>query len=183
MEIEEWKPVLGFEGRYEASNLGNIKSLERAEFMPWKNATRVWKEKILSPNKKDNIYLFVVLYDGTGRVGGRQKYIHRLIYEAHHGKIPKGFIINHKDKDRTNNRESNLELITQRDNCLHGMIGRQKTSKYPGVHREARTGYWKAMARNGKKKVYIGKFDTEDLAYEAYKQYVSGIEVTPMAYI
>lgn len=172
MEIEYWKPVLGFGRRYEASNLGRIKSLERVEYMPWNGRTRVWKEKTLIPQNKDNVYLFVVLYDGTGRIGGKQRYIHRIVYEAHYGRIPNGFIVNHKDKDKTNNRADNLELITQRDNCLHGLLGRKKSSKYPGVHKESSTGYWKAMARNGKKKVYLGRFDNEELAYEAYKSYL-----------
>lgn len=181
--MEIWKPVLQYEGRYEVSNLGRVKALERDEFMPWNGGTRVFKEKILRQFEKDNDYIFIRLSDGGGHDTQKSKYTHRLVWAAFHGAIPRGFIVNHKDKDRKNNALSNLELITQRDNCLHGMIGRQKTSKYPGVHKEARTGYWKAMARNGKKKVYIGKFDTEDLAYEAYKRYVSEIEITPMAYI
>lgn len=101
------------------------------------------------------------------------RYIHRIVAEAFKGPIPKGFIINHKDRDRTNNNEDNIEIVSQRDNCLHYLRARKKTSKYPGVHREAATGNWKAMARVNGNKVYLGKFDNEDLAYQAYCNFLS----------
>jgi len=173
---EIWKPIKGYEGRYEVSNTGKVKSLERIEFMPWMGKNRVCKEKPMRIQQKDNIYLFVTLSDGGGRTTQKCRYVHRLVAEAFKGPIPKGHIINHKDRDRTNNHEDNIEIVSQRDNCLHCVRGRKKSSKYPGVHFEVASGWWKAMARRGKKKVYLGKFDNEDSAYEAYKAFVSNID-------
>lgn len=175
METEEiWKPVVGYNDRYEVSNKGRIKALLRVEFMPWMGRNRVCQEKIIRPQKKDNTYLFVALSDGGGRKTQKLRYIHRLVAEAFKGPIPKGFIINHKDRDRTNNNEDNIEIVSQRDNCLHSVRARKKSSKYPGVHLEAATGHWKATARVNGDKVYLGKFDNEESAYQAYCNFLSG---------
>jgi hypothetical protein len=174
--MEIWKSVVGYEGRYEVSNKGRVKSLKRTEFMPWMNKNRVYNEKLLRHQKKDNHYLFVVLSDGGGHSTQKSKYIHRLVAEAFKGPIKKGQIVNHLDSDVSNNHDDNLEIISQRDNCLHGLKRRVKSSKYPGVHLEAKTQYWKSMARKDGKKVYLGKFNTEDEAFLAYKQFISSIE-------
>lgn len=174
--MEIWKPIRGYEDRYEISNTGRIKALRRVEFMPWMNKDRVYSEKILNQYKKDNLYLFVILSDGGGHRTQKSKYVHRLVADAFKGELRKGYVVNHLDGDVSNNNDYNLEIISQRDNCLHGLKKRTKTSKYPGVHLEAKTKYWKAMARSGGKKVYLGKFDSEDEAYIAYKIFVSTIE-------
>lgn len=161
-------PVLGYEDRYEVSNSGEVRSIGRHEYMSWSGGTRFWRPKTLRQYAKDNEYLFVTVSDGGGYSTQKPKYVHRLVYEAFKGRIPKGLIINHKDKNRANNCIDNLEAITQRENCLHGLQGRAKSSRYPGVYKETKTGYWKAMARDGGKKIYLGKYDTEELAHEAY---------------
>lgn len=46
--------------------------------------------------------------------------VHRLVYMAHKGAIPKGLQINHKDENKTNNNVENLNLMTNRENANHG---------------------------------------------------------------
>jgi hypothetical protein len=176
---EIWMPVLGYEDRYHVSDIGRIKALSRIEVMPWiKGGTaRPWKEKILKHSKKDNGYRFVCMYDGTGKRNWKRKYVHRIVWEAFNGQIPDGFVINHLDHNCTNNILINLEIVSQRDNCLHS-AKKQKSSRFKGVHREARTGYWKAMARHNGKKQYLGKFETEELAFDAYSNFVRALEPT-----
>lgn len=60
----------------------------------------------------------VTLYNDEGR----KKYmlVHRLVYMAHKGLIPKGLQVNHKDEDKENNCIENLELMTQKENCNYG---------------------------------------------------------------
>lgn len=99
-ENEIWKPVLGFEGRYEVSNLGNVKSLTR--------------NKLLKP-RSNHRYLFVDL--GKDR---ERKYIHRLVWETFVGPIPKGLQINHLDENKLNNSLTNLSLVTPRENMNWG---------------------------------------------------------------
>src|SRR5688572_5095932 len=115
--MEIWKAIKGYEGRYEVSNHGNVKALKRLEFMPWVNRNRLWSEKMLRPQKKDNLYLFVSLSDGGGKKTQKYRYIHRLVAEAFKGPIDHGYVVNHIDSDVSNNHESNLEVISQRDNC------------------------------------------------------------------
>jgi hypothetical protein len=115
MDAEEiWKDVKGYEGLYKVSNFGRVKTLYHG------------KERILKPYKAYNGYLLVNLW----KDGKKKNYrIHRLVYEAFVGIIPKWIPteksdtkleINHKDEKRDNNCLWNLELITQRQNGEYG---------------------------------------------------------------
>ena len=101
-EKEIWKPVLGFEGKYEVSNFGNVKSLTR--------------NKLLKP-KSTRGYLTVALCKSTNT-----KYIHRVVWEAFNGPIPEGLQINHIDENKGNNLLSNLSLVTPRENMNWGSL-------------------------------------------------------------
>ena len=113
---EVWRPVKGFEGRYEVSNYGRIKSL---------NYCNRGYEKILSPSKDHYGYLFISL----GR-GGRNKKVHRLVAEAflpNPNNLPE---VNHKDENRANNAVWNLEWCDRKYNMNYGTcrekIGRNR---------------------------------------------------------
>lgn len=105
MQKEEWKPVEGYEGLYEISSLGRVKSL-------W-----FGKEKILKPMKTKYGYLRVALFrDGKGKF----LLIHRLVAEAfipNPKRLPE---INHIDEDKTNNAKSNIEWCSRRYNINYG---------------------------------------------------------------
>lgn len=105
MEHEIWKPVKGFEGLYEISSLGRVKSL-------WYG-----KEKILKPGKNRKGYLFVSLCRN-----GKQKNfrIHRLVAEAFLSN-PMGLPeVNHKDENKANNCVNNLEFCDAKYNSNYG---------------------------------------------------------------
>lgn len=96
---EEWRDVVGYEGLYQASNLGRIKSLRR--------------NKILSPRKCRLSYLSVALCrDGSFN----NKRIHRLVYEAFVGRIQNGKEIDHINRKPWDNRLTNLRLVTHKEN-------------------------------------------------------------------
>lgn len=98
MGTEIWRPVKGYEGLYEVSSLGYVKSL---------NYHRTGKEKILKPAKNKYGYLFVALYRNGKR---KMSKLHRLVAEAFIPN-PEGFKqVNHIDEDKTNNVVSNLEF-------------------------------------------------------------------------
>lgn len=103
--IEIWKPVEGFEGLYEVSNLGRVKSL-------W-----FGKEKILKPAKNGSDYLLVDLYK-NGK--GKNFLVHRLVATAFIPN-PEGFKqINHRDEVKTNNCVENIEWCDAKYNNNYG---------------------------------------------------------------
>lgn len=104
---EFWKPILGYEELYWASNWGRIKSL---------NYLRTGKEKILRPRKSRG-YLHVFLCK-NGK--GKNLYVARLVWEAFNGPIPEGMQVNHINEDKTDNRLENLNLMTCKENINWG---------------------------------------------------------------
>ena len=102
---EIWKDIPNFEGQYQASNYGRIKS------------HKFGKEKILKLRKTIWGYLVVGLYKNGKQI---TYFVHRLVWSAFHGEIPEGYEINHKDEDKTNNRLDNLELVTRKENNNYG---------------------------------------------------------------
>lgn len=113
MSKEIWKPVVGFEGRYEVSNLGRVKSLRRFCKSPKSNSgRRVVPEKIFKGSFWGP-YLAVTLRNGDKRV---RKNIQSLVLEVFIGPRPKGMEICHNDGRHTNNRLTNLRYDTRAGN-------------------------------------------------------------------
>lgn len=118
MDIEEvWKDVPNFEGYYQVSNYGRVKSL---------NYNKTKKERIMSLGKNKDGYLFIQL----SKKGKTKTFrINRLVYETFIGSLPKWdakakaderMEVNHIDENRANNCVWNLELVTTRQNINHG---------------------------------------------------------------
>jgi hypothetical protein len=118
---EEWRPVVGFEGWYEASNHGRVKRIR-----PYSghNANRPLRNGgMLSPTLAEHGYLVVNLYTGSN-ASVQQKYVHDLVADAFIGPKPEGLTVNHKDTNKGNNRPGNLEHISRGDNVRHAnMMG------------------------------------------------------------
>lgn len=105
--VENWKNIEGYEGMYQVSNLGRVKSL---------NFKRTGKEKILKPFVRKE-YLAVNMYKNGVR---KTFYIHRLVAEAfmpNPHNLPE---VNHKDEDKSNNRVDNLEWCNKKYNANFG---------------------------------------------------------------
>lgn len=117
MDIELWKPIEGYEGLYEISNLGRVKRLERYTYDSI-GRKQSFKEMLIKLHKDSNhYYLKVNLYkNGVGK----PFYIHRLVYETFVGEIPEGMQVNHIDENKENNRVDNLNLMTPSQNINWG---------------------------------------------------------------
>jgi len=109
---EIWKDVKNYEGIYQISNLGNVRSLERLD-----NKNRRTHAKDITSKKSKNNYKFVTLYKN----GKSKMYlIHRLVAEAfipNPNNLPQ---VNHIDENITNNKVDNLEWCTPKYNSNYG---------------------------------------------------------------
>lgn len=104
---EKWLPIPNYEGWYEVSNLGRVKRIRPAV-----------------NNRTGNILRFGMRsgykYANLCKDGIIKSFaLHELVCLAFIGKRPKGFVTNHKDGNRINNRPENLEHVTQSENMYH----------------------------------------------------------------
>jgi hypothetical protein len=100
------RDITGYNGRYTVSYLGNVYSSAQTAL------------RMLRPASNGAGYLQVPLHN-SGKV--KRFYVHRLVWVAFNGVIPEGYEVDHKDRDRSNNDLSNLQLLTRSDNmakCL-----------------------------------------------------------------
>lgn len=107
--MEIWKPVIGYEGIYEVSSLGQIKSL---------NYKRTGLEQILKPSKDKKGYLRTAL---TNNGKSKTIKVHRVVCEAFFKLDSDKFQVNHINGIKTDNRTSNLEWCTNSENQLHAI--------------------------------------------------------------
>jgi hypothetical protein len=106
---EHWKPVTDFEGLYDVSSWGHVKSLARLD-----RRGRAWPERILKPGKlpKSGHRLVMLCADGVTY----PRYVHRLVAREFIGECPEGQETRHKDNDPSNNHDWNLHYGTRSDN-------------------------------------------------------------------
>lgn len=116
--IEIWKPIKGYEGLYEVSNFGQVKSLSRIYYSGVKHTTiKTIREYIMSPRQTKTGYLRVCLCNGDSKV---DKYIHQLVAIEFILNINDYTEINHKNEDKSDNSVTNLEWCNHLYNCNYG---------------------------------------------------------------
>ena len=110
--MEIWKDIPNYEGLYQVSNYGQVKSVRETDALG-----RHKTPTIMKPQKNRKGYLHVMLCKGDSR---KHFLVHRLVAEAFIGERPADCEVNHIDEDKTNNRAENLEYVTHTENIRHG---------------------------------------------------------------
>jgi len=161
--IEQWKPVVGYEGLYEVSDMGRVRAPAKISSSGLKLKARVLKTSLNDRGRRQ----FGVCVNG---VEGKLK-VHTEVLKAFVGPRPEGFDGCHKDDVPTNNHLSNLKWASKSEN--HGgdkKRNRNYSSKYNGVC-HLKNLRWRAQVKVCGKQKHIGIFDTEIEAAKAFNQY------------
>lgn len=162
---ERFKDIPDYEGMYQVSTFGRVKSLKRGPYVP--------KDMLLRQAFNSYRYLTVSLTrNGTAKTITT----HALIAITFLGHKPCGYelVVDHKDNIRTNNFEWNIQLITHRENSSKDK--KEGLSKYIGVTREKYSKKCKAMVQINGKSIHLGVFDTEEEASQYYQNALKAIE-------
>lgn len=122
---EIWRPVIEFEGLYEISNFGRVKSIEKS--VNNNGGLQYRKEKILKPHRNIHGYLQVDLSKNKTFT----KTIHRMVALAFIPNPMNKAQVNHKDGNKINNFVDNLEWATPSENTLHSVrvLGKRPIGK------------------------------------------------------
>lgn len=114
--MEIWKSIKGYEGLYEVSNFGKIKSLDRLVRHKKESDFRIQKGAIKKQPKNSDGYLTVILY-----LKNKQKsfLVHRLVCYHFKNNPQNKPTVNHKDGNKLNNHINNLEWNTISENTKH----------------------------------------------------------------
>lgn len=141
-EVEIWKDIDGYYGRYLISNTGKVRSN--------------FSNKILKPAIGKWGYLFVTLfldYKGTS------KFIHRLIAEYFIPNPNNYEIVDHKDRNRINNSISNLRWVDKAANIMNCSLSKNNKTGVNGVYWVKAKKKWRAEIMINYKKIHLGYYE------------------------
>ena len=168
MDGEIWNDIERFEGRYQMSNFGRLKSLSR--IIDNKRGTYILKEKIIALYINKLGYVIFSL-----KINNKQFNFsaHRVVATLFVENKKINSEVNHIDRIRSNNIFTNLEWVSRAENGCHRSLNIKKTSIYIGVSidKKMKINIWKSQIQINNKKIHLGFFKTEEEAYKARCDY------------
>lgn len=143
--MEVWKDIPGYEGIYQASTFGRIRTVEGKTTFTTRHGVRHWKSRILkgrgdNPKTGKRVSLWK---DGKSK----DWLVARLVAITFLGYPPEGFTVNHKDGNRLNNSLDNLEWLSLADNIRHAFDTGLHTTKAVELSRNGITITFESMAK------------------------------------
>ena len=162
---EIWKDIPDYEGLYQVSNLGRVKSLPK-EWVGGNGVIRKHNGKILKGWKDPRGYYKTCLCKDSIT---KKFSVHQLVAMAFLGHIPNGFelVIDHINDDPSDNRVENLQIVTQRFNACKTQG--KYSSKYKGVSWNKYAKKWLAKITISGKQKHLGRYIDELQAHQAYQ--------------
>jgi len=166
---EEWRDCVGFEGRYQVSNLGNVRSLDRVL-----SDGRKRKGQMMNTRIGTKGYVKVGLRDGVRQ---HTFNVHRLVALAFLDGVAEEKVVDHIDGNKTNNKASNLRWVSQtvnltnRKNChtLSGETGIEYRSDM------AKSKPWLARVKIKGKTHNLGYYAEKQDAVSARNKFIEGM--------
>jgi hypothetical protein len=169
---EIWKDIPEYEGFYQVSNLGRVKSLPK-EWVSGRGTIRKHNGIILKGAKNSSGYYIVTLSKDSIT---KTLCVHQLVAIAFLGHIPNRMelVVDHINDNPTDNRVENLQIVTQRFNAFktQGIY----SSKYKGVSWDKNAKKWVAQITISRKVKNLGRFNCELKAHQAYENALKNLE-------
>lgn len=152
---EIWKDIPDYNGLYQVSNIGRVRSF-------WYD-----RERILKPTKNDQGYYYVKLHSKSKK---QTRSVHLLMAISFLNHKPNGtkIVVNHINHNRGDNRLENLEIVSNRENCNKKHL--PSKSKYTGVTWSSLHNKWKAQIYIDGKTRHLGLFKSEKVAAATYQR-------------
>ena len=152
---EIWKDIKNYEGIFQVSNLGRVKSLPREIFKSDGKVMKI-KGKIRKLHETEDGYFRVrLVYNNTGK----SFLVHRLVASAFIPNPDNKTDVNHKDENKQNNEATNLEWSTHKENCDHS------------------SWYYENMKKSNYVKVMVIKDSGEELNFDSILEMSKTLEV------
>ena len=127
--MEIWKPVVGYEGRYEVSDAGNVRSVRRKNCRGRICGGMTMKAQ---PNKQTGYLQIGLCMDGVRKVWA----VHRLVALAFASNRDGADTVNHKNENKHDNRAENLEWVSLQENLQYGTHTKRATANKPDMSGE-----------------------------------------------
>jgi hypothetical protein len=168
---EIYKDIIGFEGKYQVSNFGNVRTIDRVTiFKDGRKSYYKGKILICTPDLKGYPKIRLEYY---GK--GVTKRVHSLVWETFGDGTTISFpdrVIDHIDRNKKNNHINNLRIISNRENSSN----RKDNKEFIGVRKNNKSDNYTCRIGFNYKVFHLGTFETQEEAFERYNEALSHID-------
>jgi hypothetical protein len=165
--MEVWKDVPDYEGVYQVSNKGRVKSVDR--YIEYSNGRVIFCKGSIRRLQLKKYYECIL----TKNSNQKHYLVHQLVAMAFLNHVPNGktLVVDHINNIPTDNRVENLQILSVRENSSKDKrCGKLYTSKYTGVSKRKDNGYYRVKIRIDGIEKYLGQFKNEYDAHLAYQK-------------